>query len=223
MDLDKFRLVSIIGDIDSGKTNLGVYLLRQYKGNRSIHVLGYPKVIDNFNILNSHRDLTKLTNSVIFIDEFSRFFPLKSRCTNNDFMNIARVLSHNNNTMIFTTQLSQDLTVSMESFVDVFCMTTINDLRTLKKDSRAKNAVLDCADIRRTSYGFNLVKGEYYEFSDKNSVGHNGVKTFPFQDIGKDWKNKVSVSVDIQTIDDKENDNSIKQQQSLNRKYNIKL
>jgi hypothetical protein len=187
MNLDKQRMIAIIGDIDSGKTNLAIYQLRQYKGQRKIYTLGYPYKIDNFIPLAKKQDMGCLTDSIIFVDELTKFFPCRERHTNEEFMQIARILSHTGNTIIFTTQQTQDLTERMEAFVDCFLITKIVDLRYLKKGSATKNAVLDCADYRLTLYSLNLKQGEYYESSLKNPIGENGIKEFPFQNIGKDW------------------------------------
>ena len=194
IDLDTKRIMAIIGDINSGKTNLGIYCLRQYKGTRKIYTLGYPKQIDNFITLNTKRDIERLTDSIIFIDELSKFYPNKER-TNSEFLNVARVMGHNNNTLIFTTQLTQDLTNKMEAFVDTFLITKMADLRSLKIGSKVKYLIMDCADIRMTGHALNLKVGEYLYLSENSFVGEEGIKTFPFQNIGKDWSSVGSRSL----------------------------
>lgn len=189
-DLDKKRIMAVIGDINSGKTNLAIYLLRAYKGTRKIYTLGYPKQIDDFVSLNSHKEIDDLTDAIIFIDELSRYYPTKGH-TNTSFLSIARTISHSNNTLIFTTQLTQDLTNQMEAFVDTFLITKMADLRTIKEGSKAKFAILDCADFRRTSHSLRLKQGEYLYSSIDSMAGENGIKTFPFQRIGKDWNRGV--------------------------------
>ena len=187
MDLDKTKIVGIVGDTDTGKTNLGIYLLRNYKGNRKIYTLGYPIQLDNFPQLNKKQELTQITNSIIFVDELARFFPTRERHTNQDFLELARLLGHSKNTLIFTTQLSQDLTNQMESFVDTLLITRMADLRYLKFGSKIKFTILDCADVRMNGHSLNLSPGEYLESCPANEIGGDGIKSFPFQNIGKDW------------------------------------
>ena len=187
INLDKVRICAVIGDINSGKTNLAIYQLRQYKGPRKVYTLGYPKQIDNFISLNKSSDINKLTDSFILVDELSKFYPTKGRHTNNDFLKLARIMGHNNNTLVFTTQLTPDLTNQMESFVDTFLITRMADLRFLKFGSKAKYAIIDCADIRMTGQSLNLKQGEYLQSSDNSPIGEDGIKTFPFQQVGKDW------------------------------------
>ena len=187
MDLDKTKIVGIVGDTDTGKTNLAVYLLRKYKGERKIYTLGYPSQIDNFIPLSKKQDLMKLTHSIIFVDELARFFPTRERHTSQDFLEMARYLGHSKNTIIFTTQLSQDLTNQMEAFVDTLLITRMEDLRYLKFGSKIKYTVLDSADYRMNGHSLNLSIGEYLESCPTNEIGGDGIKSFPFQDIGKDW------------------------------------
>lgn len=187
LDLDNVRICAVMGDINTGKTNLAIYSIRQYKGKRNIYTLGYPKKIDNFTQLNTKRDILRLTDSIIFIDELSKFYPLQSRHTNFEFIEIERTISHNNNTIIFTTQLTQDLTNQMEAFVDTFLITGISDLRFLKSGSKAKFSILDCADYRMNGSSLNLKQGEYLQLSNSSEIGEDGIKSFPFQNIGKDW------------------------------------
>lgn len=191
MDLDKVKLVAIIGDIGSGKTNLAVHLLRKYReggGKKQICILGYPRQIDDFKKLTTTQSIEKEKNSIIFIDELTKFFPIKHK-TNTEFMNIVRVLGHSGNVIIFSSQLSQDLTRQMEAFVDGFCITRIRDLRTLKNGSKIKNIVTDFYDPRRTNKMLNLKPGEYLEDADYYDLSGEqcDVKTFDFQNIGKDW------------------------------------
>ena len=195
IDLDKTRLVAIVGDMNSGKTNLAVHIMRAYKGDRKIYTLGYPKQIDGFASLNKKRDINKLSNSIICIDELSKFFPVVSRRTPQDFISLVRVLAHKNNTIITTTQLSQDLTKTMEAFVDTFLITRLADLRFLKLGSKIKFAVQDCADIRMNGEALDLIPGEYLQSCQASLPGEDGIKSFPFQEIGKDWVREVSVQV----------------------------
>ena len=209
MDLDKVRLVSIQGDLHTGKSNAAFFILRSYKGSRKIYLLGYPRQVDDFKILQKKQEIDKLKDSIIFVDEFSRFFPLKANHTNEYFLDLARMSWHRNNTLIFCSQLSQDVTKRMESFIDCFIFTRIEDLRTLKNGSRMKDMVMDCADIKRTTNSLDLGIGEYMEYSPTNEIGDNGIKKFPFQDIGKDWRESVTQSVASSNARDKTQNNPV--------------
>jgi hypothetical protein len=192
MDLDKCRVVAVVGDVNSGKTNLAVHLLRSYSGKKNIYVLGYPKKLDNYIHLTNKNQLGEVEDGIIFIDELQRFFRLYDKNTSREFIEIVSLFAHKNNCLVFTTQLSQNLTKAMEAFVDGFCITRIKDLSTLKFGSRIKRVVENCADIRSSSWGLFLKEGEYLENSDYDRLGDGGIKTFSFQGIGKDWRNSNS-------------------------------
>ena len=188
MDLDKCKVIAVFGDVNSGKTNLALHLLRSYPGKRKIYTLGYPIQLDNYTALATIREMFQINDGIIFIDELHRFFKLYNKDTSRDFMELASLSAHNNNTIIFTTQLSQNITKPMEAFIDGFCITRIQDLSTLKLGSRTRKVVKDSVDIRKTNEGLFLNQGEYLSSSSYDEIGEGGVKKFPFQGIGKDWR-----------------------------------
>jgi hypothetical protein len=191
MDLDKTTVVGIFGDRNSGKTNLAVHLLREYKGKRKIYVFGYPKPIDDFEKLEGKSEINNRTDSIIFIDEFASVFPLYERHSNKNFIELAKKLTHTNNTIIFTTQTSQDLTKEMEIYVDAMCITRTKNLKLLKDRSKIKMVIDNLDNTKKSSTSLDLSAGQYYEWIESDDKSKS--KTFPFQNIGKDW-NGLSVA-----------------------------
>lgn len=192
MELDNTKVIAIIGDTDSGKTNLAFHLLREYKGTRQIYLLGYPKQVDNFIVLSDFNDIFSLTDSIIFMDEIHRFIKLYDKKANQQLLELISLLGHNNNTLVMTTQLSQFLTKSVEAFIDGWFLTRIKDIKTLKNGSKPKRIVQNTVHHNCNQWSLALKPGEYLENCDTNPVGVNGVKTFPFQGIGKDWRHGVN-------------------------------
>ena len=199
MNLDEVKSVAVLGDINSGKTNLVFKLLRDYKGTRQIYLVGYPKQIDYFKKISFFKDLFKLTDSIIFIDEIQNYINIYDRRKIHQLISLISFFAHNNNTLIFTTCLSQFITKAIESYVDCWCMTRIMDLNGLKNGGKPKRIIQDITDNRCNEWSLALKKGEYLEHSELNDSDENGVKTFEFQNIGKDWRGKVP---DIK-VDDK--------------------
>lgn len=195
MDLDKCRVIAVQGDINSGKSNVAVHLLRSYKGTKKIYLLGYPKKIDDFIPLTNRNQLGEVEDGIIFIDELQRFFRLYDKNTSREFIELVSLFAHKNNCLVFTTPLSQNITKTMESFVDGFCITRIKDITTLKSGSRIKKVIDNCADIRKTPWGLFLKNGEYLSSSEYDSLGEGGIVTFPFQGIGKDWRSTITHEV----------------------------
>lgn len=188
IDLDKFKSVAILGDTNSSKSNLAVYHLRNYKGKRKIYTLGYPRQLDNFTQLSSFRDVFQLTDAVIFIDELNQFIKVYDRKANYDLMELISLFAHQNNTLVFTTCLSQFITQGVEAFIDCWLLTRMNDLANLKNGSKPKRIIQNTFHPKCNKWSLSLANGEYLEFSELNEIGKNGVKVFPDQKIGKDWK-----------------------------------
>lgn len=210
MNLDKSRVIAILGDIDTCKTNLAIHLLREYEGNRQIYLLGYPRKIDDFIPLNSFQDLFKLQDAIIFIDEIQRFIRTYEHHKNVALQELISFFAHNNNTLIFTTQLSQFITKGTEAFVDTWLITRLNDVATLKNGSKPKRIIQTTVSPKATSWSLALENGEYLEYSELNGIGENGIKNFPDQGIGKDWRvktpNKIANEIEFisQLINKKE-------------------
>lgn len=191
INFDRFKSVAILGDINSAKTNLAIYHLRDYRGKRKIYTLGYPRKLDNFTQLSSFRDVFKLTDSIIFIDELQKFIRVYDKKANYDLMDLISLFAHKNNTLVFTTCLSQFITQGIEAFIDCWMLTRISDLDNLKNGSKPKRIVQNTVDPKCNKWSLSLLNGEYLEFSELNEVGVNGIKFFPNQNIGKDWKERV--------------------------------
>lgn len=190
VDLDKCRVVAIIGNINTGKTNLAVSLLRNYQGKRKIFFLGYPKQIDKFKMISSKRDLLLIKDGIIFIDELNLLINMSEERTSQEFIKLVSLLAHSNNTLIFTTALSHTITRKMESFIDTYLLTKIEDTDSLKQGGQVKKIIKNTPSSKTLMGGLYLELGEYLEFSFSNQIGENKIKNFTFQYIGKDWKIK---------------------------------
>jgi hypothetical protein len=187
IDLDLVKSVCILGEVDSGKTNLGFWYLENYKGKRKIYLLGYPKKVKDYINLNSFSDIFKLKDSIIFCDELQKFIKIYDRKSNYQLMELISLFAHKNNTIIFTTQVSQFVTKGVEAFIDVWAIKS-QDLESLKNGSKPKRVIQRLSDYRRTDWFLSLEKNEYYEYSERNKLGQNIVKTFPDMGIKKDWR-----------------------------------
>jgi len=191
MDLDSKRVIAIVGDIDTAKTNLAIYLLRQYQGRRTIYLLGYPRQVDDFQRLTNFNDLFKINDGIVFIDEIQRYIKTYEHQKNVALQELISFFAHNNLTLIMTTQLSQFITKGTESFVDTWCLTRIGDICSLKNGSKPKRIIQSTVHPKCTSWTLALNKGEYLEHCDSNPIGENGIKIFPDQGIKKDWRNNL--------------------------------
>ncbi len=188
MNLDEIKSLAILGDVNSGKTNLAFKFLRDYQGDRQVYLVGYPKKIDDFKTITFFNDLFKLTDSIIFIDEIQKYIKIYDRRANYDLIELISIFAHNNNTLVFTTCLSHFISKSIESYIDAWFLTRILDLKSLKNGSKAKRIIEQTTHPKCSKWGLALLKGEYLEYSELNDSSDNTVKTFDDQKIGKDWR-----------------------------------
>lgn len=188
IDLDRVKSVAILGEVNSGKTNLAFYYMNSYKGKRQKYLYGYPVEVKGYKTIYTWSDLLKLKDAIIFVDEIQRFIKFYDTKSNTQLMELISLFAHKNNTLIFTTQLSQFITRGVEAFIDVWAIKRI-DLETLKNGSKPKRIIQRLCHERKNDWVLDLEVDEWFEYSEKNDIGENRIKKFPFQNIGKDWRN----------------------------------
>lgn len=187
VNLDKIKTLAILGNIDSGKTNLAFYYMNSYKGTKQKVLYGYPIQKDGFISVSCWNDLLKVKDSIIFIDEIQKYIKFSETHANTKFLEFISLLSHKNNILIFTTQITQFITKGVEAFIDCWSFKRI-DLDTLKNGSRPKRIIQRIATPKKNDWILDLEVNEFFEYSDRNEIGENGLKTFDFQNIAKDWR-----------------------------------
>lgn len=180
--LDSVRTIAVLGDRDTGKTNLVFSLLKNYKGNKEIVLYAYPNPRGYRNIY-SLQELASTQNAIVFMDELQNHIKFYSKNTNDAFLELLATMAHNNNTLIFTTPMSQFITKSLDVFIDCFVYTKMLDMGSLKNGSKAKRLLQENSFKEITPWGVNLFKGEYILISEYK----RGKFYFENQNIPKDW------------------------------------
>lgn len=188
------RTIGIIGDRHTAKTNLLFYLANNYKGRREIVLYGYPKRLINPKTDKPYRqiynvsDLEMTTNSIILVDEMHKQegFKFYDTRANVAIMDVLSTIAHANNTIIFTTQLTQFLTKAFDGFIDGFLYTKLSDLGQLKNGCKAKRLLKEFSCQRKGTQTLRLDKGEYLQIVE-GQQDTNGLHTFKNQQIKKDW------------------------------------
>lgn len=195
MDINNNKACAVIGGTDSGKTNLAYYLASMCK-HKDKYVLGYPTELTGFKHLSSIDDIALITDCVLFIDEFSRYFPVLDRRSNEKLLQLLQFAEHNSIKLILTTQLSQFITKQCEAMIPQWAIKQIN-LRRLKNGSTPSYILKHIIKDRRVTSDFVKVKVEEFIWYNENAVaGENGFKTFPFMNIKKDWSENSDQSSD---------------------------
>jgi len=195
MNLDKIKTLAIIGDRNTGKTNLAFHLLRKYKGSRTIVLYAYPETIkgkDGNDIaqINTLQELSMTKDSIIFMDELQNHIKFYNTKTSMEFFDLLSVMAHNNNTLIFSTPMSQYITKAFDCFIDGIIYTRLSDLGTLKNGSKAKRRLHEFSNPNISPWSVSLEVGEYLQIVDYGFADDNGFHKFEFEQIGKSWRKK---------------------------------
>ena len=186
MKLDKIKTIGILGDRDFGKTSYVFDLLGKYQGKREIILFAYPDKRFEYRQIHTLAELELTTNSIIFMDELQKHIKFYQRAMNDEFLELLSTMAHNNNTLIFTTPMSQFITKSLDCFIDGFIYTRISDLAQLKNGSKAKRLLQAFSCIRISKRTLRLERGEYVQIIDGQETT-NGLHTFRNPQIKKAW------------------------------------
>ena len=96
------KIVSIVGDINQGKSNLLYFMIEELKkvGDFNLYTYGLKNEIENAIKIYSVNELEQIKNSVIFIDEVMNLFDLDNRMEKKQIENTLRLISQNNNILV---------------------------------------------------------------------------------------------------------------------------
>lgn len=102
--LNKPQVVAIIGDINTGKSNLLYSILEETAKKHKFNLFYYGLRLD-FNKVTSQRvysvrEIESIKDSVIIIDELSSLFDLDNRKSKRIIENTLRLINHNNNILL---------------------------------------------------------------------------------------------------------------------------
>ena len=124
------------------------------------------------------------------MDELQKHIKFYQRSMNDEFLELLSTMAHNDNTLIFTTPMSQFITKSLDCFIDGFVYTRISDLAQLKNGSKAKRLLQAFSCLRISKRTLRLNKGEYLQIVDSQE-STNGIHTFKNPRIKKAWNANI--------------------------------
>jgi len=96
-------LIGVVGDPDSGKSNLLYYVIQQLQAlyDFKLYTYGLRLNIADEQKIYSLGQLEVISNSIIIIDEFTSMFDVDNRKEKKQIENTLRLLFHNNNVVLF--------------------------------------------------------------------------------------------------------------------------
>lgn len=189
MNIDNNKACAVIGDTNTGKSNLAVYLASKCSHKKK-YTLGYPEKLDGFVNLSSIDDIALIEDCVLFIDELSRYFPVHDRKANDKLMDLLQFAEHNKIKLILTTQLSQFITKQCEAMIPQWAIKQLN-VRRLKNGSTPSFVIKHVMKDRRITRDFiKLRVEEFIWYNEQATAGENKIETFICMGVKKDWAMK---------------------------------
>ena len=183
--LDNNLPVAVVGSKNSGKTNLAFYIASQTSHKRKF-ILGYPAEVKGYTRLGDKDELFRLSDCVVIIDEFQRYFDRYGRHHNDALEEAIDFAEHRNVKLILTAQNNQAIDRNLESKISCWALKRIN-IYTLKNGGMCRVALKSIKHPRVTSSFLALENNEVLWWNIDSEVGENGIRSFPDMGIKKDW------------------------------------
>ena len=100
---DKPKLIGIVGDPNSGKSNLLYWIIRelQIAHKFNLYTYGLRLYVKEERKIYSVEQMETIQNSIIIIDEFANLFDVDDRNKRKQIENSLRLIFHNNNIILF--------------------------------------------------------------------------------------------------------------------------
>lgn len=202
---NKPKIISIIGDINTGKSNLIHAILRELKQKNTfnLYTYGFKAEPDTKHTkIHSVDELEQITNSIIAIDEVMSLFDLNNRMAKRTIENTLRLLHHNNNILILL-MLPENTKKFLSGKINVhmFKKSTIADFI---NGSRTKNILTNYHGDCMGSKVLNLTPGEVLIYDNM----HYYTMSVPYVE-SKDLK-RNNVVIVRENVNDSVNDNVLK-------------
>lgn len=161
--LDTYKTICVYGDRNTGKSNTALSLLYGYTGKREIYLFGYPEDTPagkTFKHLSMLSDLVGLRDAIVLFDELHKHIKFYNKKSSHELLDLLAMAAHNNITIVFTTCLSQYITVAIDTFIDAYIVTQIRDKSTLKRNGKLTQLIRDTSHPCLTSFGVSLSLGQ---------------------------------------------------------------
>ena len=164
---DKPKIIAVIGDVNSAKSNLLYYFVSEIQKRFSSNIYAYGLTIELKGVtkISSGEDLENIKNSICIVDEFSSLISLDDRKQKRMIENTLRLINHNNNILVLC-GLGENYKKFLSAKVDLwfFKQCRISDFI---NGSSAKNVVRNFQGVEKGSAVLNIVKGSCLFFDGK--------------------------------------------------------
>ena len=185
--LDKPKIISVVGDVNEGKSNLVYNLLKEIQGYKfNLFTYGLRCVVDKEQKIYSIAEMESVKNSVIVCDEYFTLFDLEDRKARRQIENTLRLINHNNNILILI-GLPENFKKFISNKLDVIIFKKCK-LGDFINGSRVKEVCMDYKGSELGSAVLNLAVNEALIWT-----GHYNKITVPYLKDYDTKKNNVEI------------------------------
>jgi hypothetical protein len=181
---NKPKIMTICGDVNTGKSNLLYHIIETLKKEKKFHLYTYglKNALPDSQEIYSVAELEKITDSLIVIDECFSLFDLDNRKQKKQIEKTLRLINHNNNILLLGV-LPENLKKFLAGRIDVFFFKRIT-FDDFINGSRAKRIATSYKGIQSGSEILDLKVDECVVYDGK----HYNLFNVPYY---KDYDSKL--------------------------------
>jgi len=166
-------VISIIGDVNSGKSNFLYYVIAKLKlkSKFKLYTYGLKSRLANATEIYSISELERIRDSIIILDEVMTLFDLDNRKIKKQIENTLRLINHNNNILVLC-GVPENFKKFLSGKVDyiMYKRVTFEDFI---NGSRVKNVVMNFRGIERGTTLLDLKTNEVLIFDGLHYTKQN--------------------------------------------------
>lgn len=163
-------IISIIGDVNTGKSNMIYYLIEELKKECDFNLYTYGLKVKSSNATEifSVKELERIQDSIVIVDEFFNIFDLDDRKQKRSIEQTFRLLHHNNNVLILS-GLPENFKkfISAKINMSFYKQVTIEDFI---NGSSVKRNIINYSGSERGTSVLNLNKNEVLVYNGEHYI-----------------------------------------------------
>ena len=153
---DKPKIIAIIADVNTGKSNLIYHMLDELNkdGKFKLYAFGLRNRIKKAIVINSVSEMENIKDSILIIDEMMTLFDLDNRKAKRQIENTLRLINHNNNILVLC-GLGENFMKFLSAKIDIFIYKKIK-FEDLINGSKVKNILMNYKGYEKGTTLLNL-------------------------------------------------------------------
>ncbi len=154
----KPKIISLIGDVDTGKSMLLYWIIETLKEKHSFNLYTYGLRKELGQVINSIEELEKIRNAIIILDEIESLWDLDNKMKKKQIEATLRLIFHNNNILVLCgTPSNFRKFISAKTSVNIYKKVTFEDFI---NGSKVKYTIMNYKGVERGTTLLNIDDNE---------------------------------------------------------------